>query len=307
MPISAPTDIPNLALWLDAADLTTLWQEIAGTTPVSADGQAVGKWDDKSGNGFHLTATADSGVRPVYNTDGDGPRVTFDGTDAVLRRTADLGLYAAGAASLFVRLRANPGGVFATFDSSGNTADGDVLYSLMVADNPTVANATAAIRNTANTNLFTIGTDLQAGAFDNTDHVYGVIDDGSSLTPWLDGVEGSPVGYTRSGSVASDIFGIGALVRATIANYFATRLYGLAAYTRALDDTEAADISDWLVNGPGGGAPEPASRRGAGGMNRMTGGMQARRRNSGLYVPERRVVVPGWQAPKRQPMRLEMR
>jgi hypothetical protein len=55
----------DLILWLEADDLTTLWQDVGGTSQVSADAQTVGKWDDKSGDGFHLTAAADDTTRPT--------------------------------------------------------------------------------------------------------------------------------------------------------------------------------------------------------------------------------------------------
>jgi len=41
--------------WFDVSDLTTLFQDTAGTTPVTAAGQAVGLMKDKSGNGNHIT------------------------------------------------------------------------------------------------------------------------------------------------------------------------------------------------------------------------------------------------------------
>ena len=51
-------------VWLDPSDLTTLFQDAAGTTPVTAPGQPVGRILDKSGNGFHATASGTS--RPTY-------------------------------------------------------------------------------------------------------------------------------------------------------------------------------------------------------------------------------------------------
>jgi hypothetical protein len=40
--------------WYDPSDLTTLFQDSAGTTPVTAVEQPVGKILDKSGGGNHL-------------------------------------------------------------------------------------------------------------------------------------------------------------------------------------------------------------------------------------------------------------
>ena len=64
--------------WFDAGDLSTMFQDIAGTTPVTTVGQPVGKWLDKSGNGKHAVASANDGTRPTYQIDNEGnPNVTF--------------------------------------------------------------------------------------------------------------------------------------------------------------------------------------------------------------------------------------
>ena len=53
-------------VWYDPSDLTTLFQDAAGTTPVTAVEQPVGRMLDKSGNGAHASqATATS--RPVLS------------------------------------------------------------------------------------------------------------------------------------------------------------------------------------------------------------------------------------------------
>lgn len=56
------------------------------------------------------------------------------------------------------------------------------------------------------------------------------------------------------------------------------------------------------------GTPEPASRRMMQGKGGITGGMQMKRRENGLYVPEKpKLYVPGFMLPKARPNRLEMR
>jgi hypothetical protein len=65
-------------VWFDAGDRSTLFQDRAGTIPVTAVGQFVGRWLDKSGNGNHATASADDNTRPTYQIDNEGnPNVTF--------------------------------------------------------------------------------------------------------------------------------------------------------------------------------------------------------------------------------------
>lgn len=55
----------EVGVWYDPSDLTTLFQDSAGTTPVTAAGQTVGKILDKSGRGNHATQ-ATSAQRPTY-------------------------------------------------------------------------------------------------------------------------------------------------------------------------------------------------------------------------------------------------
>ena len=66
--------------WYDPSDLSTLFQDSAGTTPVTASGQPVGLMLDKSGNGNHAIQ-AISAKRPIY-TEGSGLAwLAFDGVD----------------------------------------------------------------------------------------------------------------------------------------------------------------------------------------------------------------------------------
>lgn len=67
--------------WYDPSDMSTQFQDSAGTTPVTAAGQPVGKINDKSGRGNHLVqATAAS--RPTLQQDGSGYwHWLFDGVD----------------------------------------------------------------------------------------------------------------------------------------------------------------------------------------------------------------------------------
>ena len=68
-------------VWYDPSDFSTMFQDAAGTVPVTAVEQPVGRILDKSGRGFHATqATATS--RPVLRQDGSGKHyLYFDGVD----------------------------------------------------------------------------------------------------------------------------------------------------------------------------------------------------------------------------------
>ena len=67
--------------WYDPSDITTLFQDNLGATPVTAAGQTVGRILDKSGRGNHATQ-ATLAQRPTYQIDSTGrPYLSFDGVD----------------------------------------------------------------------------------------------------------------------------------------------------------------------------------------------------------------------------------
>jgi hypothetical protein len=67
-------------VWFDPTDISTLFQDAAGTTPVTAYGQKVGKILDKSGNGNHATQS-NAAFQPTYQIDNEGnPNLTFSGS-----------------------------------------------------------------------------------------------------------------------------------------------------------------------------------------------------------------------------------
>ena len=73
--------------WYDPSDLSTLFQDSAGTTPVTASGQPVGLMLDKSGNDNHATQ-AISAKRPIY-TEGSGLSwLAFDGVGDTMATAA---------------------------------------------------------------------------------------------------------------------------------------------------------------------------------------------------------------------------
>ena len=62
-----PADLESgLAAWYDAADASTLWAG-TGATTAATNGGVVARWDDKSGNDWHVTQT-DTNALPTLGT-----------------------------------------------------------------------------------------------------------------------------------------------------------------------------------------------------------------------------------------------
>lgn len=74
-------------VWYDPSDLSTMFQDVAGTVPVTADGQLVARINDKSGKGNHATQATEAS-RPLYKTSGGLHWLQFDGVNDSLATAA---------------------------------------------------------------------------------------------------------------------------------------------------------------------------------------------------------------------------
>ena len=66
--------------WRDPSDPTARFKDAAGGTPASADGDALGRLSDKSGNGNHFTQSTPSKI-PIFKTAGGLCWAKPDGLD----------------------------------------------------------------------------------------------------------------------------------------------------------------------------------------------------------------------------------
>jgi hypothetical protein len=78
---TSPT-LTGMDRWMDAHNLSTLFQDSAGTTPVTANNDPVGRWNDANGSAKRWDQ-AGAGNRPLYKTNilNGKAGVKFDGTD----------------------------------------------------------------------------------------------------------------------------------------------------------------------------------------------------------------------------------
>jgi hypothetical protein len=112
--------------WYDPSDITTLFQDVAGTSPVTAVGQSVARVNDKSGRGNHATQ-ATTASQPIYQIDASGrPYLNFDGVDDSLA-TASINFTSTSAVTAFVGLQKSSDaaiGVLFEFGPISSTTNG---------------------------------------------------------------------------------------------------------------------------------------------------------------------------------------
>lgn len=122
----APSSIPNMQGWWDFTDPAQLYTD-AGTTLVSADGQAIYRVNDKSGTGHYLEQ-ATVGARPLYKTAiVNGLSVArFDGINDVIGLAVPVAV--TGSYLIVVKKRSAPGG--SAQDAWTRSAGGAELLTL---------------------------------------------------------------------------------------------------------------------------------------------------------------------------------
>lgn len=124
-------DNSEAGAWFDPSDLTSMFQDAAGTTAAEVD-QPVGHIADKSGNGHHATQ-ATSAARPTLRQDSNGKLyLDFAGSQY---------LTVAGSQAAFKFMHDGSGGSMFGAARFGNTPDPNAYYNL-IGNNATSATNT---------------------------------------------------------------------------------------------------------------------------------------------------------------------
>ena len=114
--------------WFDPSDLSTLFQDSAGTTPVTTAGQPVGLMLDKSGMGNNATQ-ATSSQRPTYQTGAGLHWLAFDGVDDAMA-TGSIAFTATDEMSIFAGVRTISTTTSMLVESSSNPGANDGAFHI---------------------------------------------------------------------------------------------------------------------------------------------------------------------------------
>ena len=123
------------ALWLDASDAATVFEDDSLTTLAVLGTDVVGGWTDKSGNGRHFTNTGTS--RPSYVDEaplGGKGCLYFDGVDDTLVKASDAGFptgdFTLISVSIASRATAYADGEFGVVFHYGSAASGQSVIAM---------------------------------------------------------------------------------------------------------------------------------------------------------------------------------
>jgi hypothetical protein len=196
--------------WYDPSDFSTLFQDTAGTVPVTAVGQSVARINDKSGRGNHATQ-ATTAARPLLEQDAGGRYyLKGDGVDDFMSTSGAItfsngGLFVAGSHTStttagYAALRATGQTVLWAYGGSRGTLWVGSGSSVSVSPSATSAQPTPKIysicqrqnsrfseenkvrttsvnvlQSAAHSDAFTLFAGASNGAFKSAANIYGVI------------------------------------------------------------------------------------------------------------------------------------
>ncbi|HEY9819101.1 MAG TPA: hypothetical protein V6D20_25310 [Candidatus Obscuribacterales bacterium] len=219
----------------DPSDLSTLWQDTAATTPVTADGQVVRRMDDLSGNANHMTEATNP---PVYKTNGTLHWLLFDGSND--------------------RLSTSPGST-KVFSSSG----GSLFVGYEITENNTLNSAIAEASETTNFVRINIAGDTRttpnrfsiynpSGLNETLD--YSAKQDPDTRTAIITAGSTTASGYkdgtlidsgTARGGISTNVR-IWLFYEPSPASYMTGKFYGGGAIDRELTSTEISNLTTWM-------------------------------------------------------------
>lgn len=229
----------GLILQLEADDLSTQFQDIAGATAVTANGDVVGKWNDKSGNAFHVTAPADDTTRATHIISGALHRNSCDGINDVFQRASALGLWANGAGTIMVAFR-NAATDSGSIIGEGNNVATSPLFDAINVPAADFNDLRTLSRNSAATAIINNPTMADEAIQSGVDIVYTLTWDGSTLSAYVD--NGTPVtsAYTPSGDFSGlNRFAICGDAKGLVpGGFYQIEISGVWAWNRVVNSTE---------------------------------------------------------------------
>jgi len=231
--------------WYDPSDITTLFQDDAGLTPVTADGQTVGKMLDKSGNGNHATQ-ANSAKRPTYKTSAGLSWLKFDGVDDSMA-TGNIDFTAGDKMSVFVGTAKDSDAASGNvMELSGTIGISNGAFRLTAPENNGLPNYAWRSRGTSIATLTVVTFTAPI-----TNIITGVGDiSGDSALLRIDGVQvGESTTNQGTGNYGTYPLYIGS--RAGTSFFFNGKIYGLITRGTVSSADEISDTESYLAEKSG--------------------------------------------------------
>lgn len=198
-----PENINTLA-WYDASDESTL----------TLIGNNVETWAEKKGNTIRNLSQSTSSSQPVYDSMND--EVQFDGIDDYLTNTNPF-MYDNGSVEVFVVAKVNGTAGDRRLLSESNIANNTPLYDIFTQAFTAPSRMAGFMRTDGNIIILSTNVPLSSSVNDIATRIlYVRIDKGNLIEGWTNGDDFYQVAYSRSGSLTTTNFSLGAIVRTSV-------------------------------------------------------------------------------------------
>ena len=222
-----PTSVPNCALWLDAADSSTLFQDTAGTQPITTNNSIVRRVNDKSGNARNITTSNSTNTYTVSQLNGNSSvRVPSDSGF----RTPSFAVSSTDSVSVFVVIQQSStytsNTAFIRNESGASTALRMQVEASFMRIN------TSGVGNSPSSMLTNLG----------NPNIYGVTFNSTTQISYLNGSStGTLTGTSANTLNTADVYGI---FTNTGPNGY---LYEVLVYSTALTTTQRQQVEGYLA------------------------------------------------------------
>ena len=202
--IFSPTSIPNLQLWLDASDTSSISKNSSNQ---------VSQWNDKSGNGRNVSQSGANNIKPTLSSNS----MKFSGSQYLFNTTPFM--YSNGSIEIFMVASGNTqSDTRILFE--GSTSSNNPFYAFQINNTAPQNKLAAYIRNTENSTRRSQAAILNDVAMDGTSKLLYWKDTGSSVIARVNGGASGSLGYSRTGTMSSNRFCVGGVLRASFGSGF---------------------------------------------------------------------------------------
>jgi hypothetical protein len=232
----SPAAVPGLMFWVDANDLTTLYQDSALTTAVAADTDPVGAWIDKV-TGTNQAQQTNATKRPLYKTNIQNglPGLLFDGTDDFLQLVTQFELD--GAVTAIVVMNPAENGTIQTPIFMSKTTGN--VYAFWMYANCSGDSYICSVYDTGERGTTYAGDPVGANIITLTGIEGGVVNNYRNGVLKAGAVTLGTFGYTSSTSKIG-AYGSGGILP------FSGHIHEIVVYDRVLSDAQLAQVWDYL-------------------------------------------------------------
>jgi hypothetical protein len=248
----SPSNIAGLSLWLDAT--IGLFSSTGGTNRVTTDGATVGRWEDQSGNGRHISQSI-GGSRPILKTNIQNGRniLRFDGVDDHLFMLNAF-VYSSGASTVFCvvsQTPSSPPSANVSLITERSSITSFPNYIVIGNGSSDATRLRIFMRDDANANiLFGGSSTLQTAsgtAFNSSYQLLGTVDTGSNMALYINKSSSVNGNYTRS-TLTLDRFTVGSSRTSSASNFFACDLAEIIIYNSALSTSNRQLVENYLYS-----------------------------------------------------------